>query len=223
MVTADDREWMWAQYAPEPRMRLNLGIRRRLAQLLDNDPRKLRLAYALLFSLPGSPIVYYGDEIGMGDNIWLDDRNGVRTPMQWRNAPHGGFTDPDARPYSPAIDSEEFGYAKVSVEAAEADPDSLLHFIRGLIATRKGQPALGAGDFAWIKNGNPAVAAYRRQLDGHQILCFNNLKDTDQHLSFEWDGPEPELYWGGLKRIHIAPGRLEVELEPYQAAWMKSM
>ena len=223
MVTADDRAWMWEQYAPEPRMRLNLGIRRRLAPLLDNDPRKLRLAYALLFSLPGSPIVYYGDEIGMGDNIRLDDRNGVRTPMQWRNAPHGGFTDPDAEPYSPAIDSEEFGYAKVSVEAAEADPDSLLHFIRGLIATRKGLPALGAGDFAWIKNGNPAVAAYRRTLNDQQILCFNNLKDTNQHLSFDWDAPEPELCWGGLKRIQTGPGRMEVELEPYQAAWMKSV
>ncbi|HUF37133.1 MAG TPA: maltose alpha-D-glucosyltransferase [Anaerolineales bacterium] len=222
MVTAEDREWMWAQYAPEPRMRQNLGIRRRLAPLLDNDPRKIRLANALLFSLPGSPIVYYGDEIGMGDNIWLDDRNGVRTPMQWRDAAHGGFTDPGAEPYSPVIDSEEFGYAKVNVEAAEADPDSLLHFIRGIIATRKHLPALGAGDFAWLRHGNPAVAAYRRQLDGQKILCLNNLMDEPQRVSLEWEGDVPEVCWGAINESVLDTGRLEIVLASYGYAWLKS-
>jgi maltose alpha-D-glucosyltransferase/alpha-amylase len=221
MVTVEEREWMWAQYAPEARMRLNLGIRRRLAPLLDNDPRVIRLAHALLFSLPGSPIVYYGDEIGMGDNIWLDDRNGVRTPMQWRDAPHGGFTEPAARPYSPAIDSAEYGYAKASVEAAETDPDSLLHFIRGLIATRKKLPALGAGDFAWVRIGNPGVAAFRRTLDGQAILCLNNLRDAVAQVSLKWDSSEPQVFWGAAGRLTVEPGRLEVELEPYGFAWLK--
>ena len=220
MVTVEDREWMWEQYAPELRMRQNLGIRRRLAPLLDNDPRKIRLAYALLFSLPGSPIVYYGDEIGMGDNIWLDDRNGVRTPMQWRDAPHAGFTGPDAGPYSPAIDSQDFGYAKVNVEAAEDDPDSLLHFIRELIATRKSLPALGAGDFGWLENANPAVAAYWRILSGQRILCLNNLRNGIQHVSLAWDRDEPEVCWGAVHRLMPADGQLEIELEPFGFTWL---
>ncbi len=104
MVTEEERQWMWREYAPLPRMRLNLGIRRRLAPLLDNDRRKLALAYSLLFSLPGSPILYYGDEIGMGDNIWLDDRNGLRTPMQWSGGATAGFSTAAPEPAVPAID-----------------------------------------------------------------------------------------------------------------------
>ncbi len=110
MVTPEEREWMWQEYAPDPRMRLNLGIRRRLAPLLDNDRRKIELANSLLFSLPGSPIIYYGDEIGMGDNIWLHDRNGVRTPMQWQAGPNAGFSSADAAAlYAPLIQGEPFG------------------------------------------------------------------------------------------------------------------
>jgi maltose alpha-D-glucosyltransferase/alpha-amylase len=107
MVTPEERDWMWDQYAPEPRMRINLGIRRRLAPLLDNDRRKIELIHSLLFTLPGSPIIYYGDEIGMGDNIWLPDRNGVRTPMQWDSTMNGGFSDgSSAKLFLPVINDE---------------------------------------------------------------------------------------------------------------------
>jgi maltose alpha-D-glucosyltransferase/alpha-amylase len=221
MVTAEDREWMWDQYAPDPRMRINLGIRRRLAPLLDNDPRKIRLANALLFSLPGSPIVYYGDEIGMGDNIWLDDRNGVRTPMQWRDAPHGGFADPEAKPYSPAIDSEEYGYARVNVAAAQADHGSLLYFIRHLVRTRKSLPALGMGSFHWAQNAR-SVAAFTRNLPNAQVLCLNNLRGDDQGFSMPWVGPAPEVSCGAVRRFALANGRLEIDLGPYEFAWLSS-
>src|SRR5512133_3529848 len=130
MVTPEEREWMWAEYAPDPRMRLNLGIRRRLAPLLDNDRRKIALANSLLFTLPGSPIIYYGHEIGMGDNIWLFDRNGVRTPMQWKNAPNAGFSaaQPEAL-YAPVIDTSPYDPSQVNVDDEFQDPDSLLNFI----------------------------------------------------------------------------------------------
>jgi maltose alpha-D-glucosyltransferase/alpha-amylase len=133
MVTEEERQWMWEQYAPNPRMRLNLGIRRRLAPLLDNNRRKIELAYSLLFSLPGSPVIYYGDEIGMGDNIWLDDRNGVRTPMQWDSGINAGFsTAPSENLYAPLIDGGEFGYQKLNVEMQESDENSLLNWVRNL-------------------------------------------------------------------------------------------
>jgi maltose alpha-D-glucosyltransferase/alpha-amylase len=128
MVTEEERQWMWEQYAPEPRMRLNLGIRRRLAPLLDNDQRKIRLAHSLLFTLPGSPILYYGDEIGMGDNIWLEDRNGVRTPMQWEAGATAGFSEaPIDFFYAPVINDDVYGPARVNVKAQQASPDSLLN------------------------------------------------------------------------------------------------
>jgi maltose alpha-D-glucosyltransferase/alpha-amylase len=166
MVTEQERHWMWEQYAPEPHMRLNLGIRRRLASLLDNDRRKIELAHSLLFTLPGSPILYYGDEIGMGDNIWLPDRNGVRTPMQWDNAPGAGFSAaPPERFYAPVIQGGAFGYQSLNVRAQESDPDSLLNWVRRALRVRKAHPALGWGDFAWASlaaEENVSVAAYWR-------------------------------------------------------------
>ncbi len=131
MVTEEERQWMWQEYAPDPRMRLNLGIRRRQAPLLENNPAKMRLANALLFALPGTPIIYYGDEIGMGDNIWLDDRNGVRTPMQWDASKNAGFsTAKEDQLYAPLIKDETFGYQKVNVSAQINDPDSFLSFMK---------------------------------------------------------------------------------------------
>ena len=130
MVTEEERQWMWQDYAPEPRMRLNLGIRRRLAPLLDNDRRKIELANSLLFTLPGSPIIYYGDEIGMGDNIWLPDRNGVRTPMQWEKSTNAGFSA--AQPgglYAPVITSEPYAPAQVNVADQVADPGIALAYL----------------------------------------------------------------------------------------------
>src|SRR5574341_123159 len=138
MVTEEERQWMWQRYAPEPRMRLNLGIRRRLASLLDGDRRKVELLHSILFTLPGSPILYYGDEIGMGDNIWLDDRDGVRPPMQWDAGAQAGFSTaaPD-KLYAPVINDGLYGPTRTNVESQRQDPNSLWNTIRHMIATRK--------------------------------------------------------------------------------------
>ncbi len=166
MVTEEERQWMWEQYAPDPRMRLNLGIRRRLAPLLDNDPRKIGLAFSLLFTLPGSPIIYYGDEIGMGDNLQLPDRNGVRTPMQWDAGLNAGFSS--ARTiYSPVINVAPYDPERVNVQASLACRDSLWSRIQAMIAIRKSHPALCCGDLAWVDCGTPAVAAYLRAAAGN--------------------------------------------------------
>ncbi len=152
MVTEEERQWMWQEYAPEPRMRLNLGIRRRLAPLLDDDRRKIELANSLLFTLPGSSILYYGDEIGMGDNIWLPDRNGVRTPMQWTSAVNAGFSSAAPKSlYLPLIDNSVYGPAHINVADERAHPDSLLNRLRRLIAVRKQHPAFGRGSFTWVE------------------------------------------------------------------------
>jgi maltose alpha-D-glucosyltransferase/alpha-amylase len=185
MVTEEERQWMWQEYAPEPRMRLNLGIRRRLAPLLDNDRRKIELANSLLFTLPGSPIIYYGDEIGMGDDIWLFDRNGVRTPMQWDDSPNAGFSRaPTEELYVPVISASPYGPEKVNVAAQQADPDSLYHTIHQMVALRKANPALGLGDFTWVDAGTDAVAAYARHYHDEHILVLNNLSDQTQAVHF---------------------------------------
>jgi maltose alpha-D-glucosyltransferase / alpha-amylase len=177
MVTEEDRQWMWREYAPIPRMRLNLGIRRRLAPLLDNDRRKIELANSLLFTLPGSPIIYYGDEIGMGDNIWLDDRNGVRTPMQWDNSQYGGFTS--AEPYAPLLDGR-YAPEHVNVARQMIDPDSLLHTMQRMIKIRKQYRLFGWGDFEWIDAGTNSIAAYLRNDKNETMLVLNNLSNQKQ-------------------------------------------
>lgn len=181
MVTEEERQWMWQQYAPDPRMKLNLGIRRRLAPLLDNDRRKIEVANSILFTLPGSPVIYYGDEIGMGDNIWLDDRNGVRTPMQWIAEPAAGFSDADpALHYAPVIDTPPYAPDTVNVAAQQADSQSLFHTLRKMIAIRKASPAFGRGSFRWCDAGTPAVAAYLREFEDERILAIHNLSDQIQ-------------------------------------------
>ncbi len=220
MVTDADRQWMWEQYAPEPRMRLNLGIRRRLAPLLDNDRRKLELVHSLLFSLPGSPILYYGDEIGMGDNIWLDDRNGVRTPMQWNSGPNAGFSK-SVKTYAPVIDSGPYDYCKVNVEAARSDPGSFYHFVKDLIARRRRIPALGWGDFRWAECDTTAIAAFFREHKCRRILSVNHLRDEAGQVRIRVPEPaEPELLCGSVQSLQIRGDRLTVELAPYQFAWL---
>ena len=157
-------------------MRLNLGIRRRLTPLLDNDRRKIELANSLLFTLPGSPVLYYGDEIGMGDDIWLPDRNGVRTPMHWDSSPNAGFSEyaRSERLYAPVLRGE-YSPQRVNVAAQRADPDSLFNLIRRMIATRKQHPAFGRGDFHWAVYDNPAIAAYLRAEAREQLLIVQNL------------------------------------------------
>ena len=148
MVTEEERQWMWQEYAPDPRMRLNLGIRRRLAPLLDNDVRKIMLANSLLFTLPGSPILYYGDEIGMGDNIWLPDRNGVRTPMQWNSRKNAGFSNTDPRKALRAriIDNADFVLEDINTESKIKQHGSIWHQIRDMIHIRKNDSSLGSGE-----------------------------------------------------------------------------
>ena len=173
MVTEDERQWMWETYAPNKAMRINLGIRRRLAPLMENDSRKILLMHSMLLTMIGSPFLYYGDEIGMGDNIALLDRNGVRTPMQWDNSPNAGFSEASAdKLYAPLIDDPVYGYTKINVAAQEADPASLLNRIRHLIAVRKQHPLLGRGDFEWksFSFETKAVASYQRKYEGKQIV-----------------------------------------------------
>lgn len=227
MVTLEDREWMWEQYAPDPRMRLNLGIRRRLAPLLDNDIRKLKLINSLLFTLPGSPIVYYGDEIGMGDNIWLHDRDGVRTPMQWNGSPNGGFSSaPEERLYSPVINTPEYHPEKVNVESQLRDQGSLLSFIRTLITLRKNHPALSRGDFQWaeLENDHPPIAAYWRKHNDETALVIHNIAnstiETKVRLSENIVNFSPLV--GADVEYRLTPKTLTTELEPFQFLWLKA-
>jgi maltose alpha-D-glucosyltransferase/alpha-amylase len=182
MVTPEEREFMWDYYAPEPRMRLNLGIRRRLAPLLDNDVDRIKVANSILLTFIGSPFLYYGDEIGMGDNIWLEDRNGVRTPMQWSDEPNAGFTDPDVPPekiYLPVIDDEDYGYRSVNVAAQREDPDSLLNWTRTILGVRKQHPTFGRGDLELLDPDNEAVLAYVREGE-ETLVVANNLSEEAQ-------------------------------------------
>ncbi len=223
MVTEEERQWMWANYAPDPRMRLNLGIRRRLAPLLDNDERKIRLAHSLLFTLPGSPILYYGDEIGMGDDIWLDDRNGVRTPMQWETGPTAGFSEaPVQSLYSPVIDNDTYGPARVNVQAERADPNSLLNVIRHMIAIRKQHRMFGWGQFQLIDVQNDAIAAIERTYKSETVLAIHNLSDAKQKISCPIKKPVNSLT-DLLTQKQFIPvnGNLEIELTPYQYLWLK--
>ncbi len=212
MVTPEERQWMWEQYAPEPRMRINLGIRRRLAPLLDNDRRKIELANSLLFTLPGSPIVYYGDEIGMADNIELPDRNGVRTPMQWDNSANAGFTS--GRPFAPVIQN----YPRINVAGQVDEKDSLFHTIRRMIEARKKYPAFGHGAMEWINVDNPALAVYTRSLQGVTLLVINNLSATPQKISLpaELHGEYVNLIADTRTKIDMS-----LDLQPYEYRWLK--
>lgn len=225
MVTEIERHWMWEQYAPEPRMRLNLGIRRRLAPLLDNNFDKIALANSLLFTMPGSPIVYYGDEIGMGDNIWLKDRDGVRTPMQWNNSKNAGFSDA-RKTYSPVIDIPPYGPERVNVASQQRDLASLYYVTKNMIAVRKTHRAFGWGNFTWAETSKPKeVAAYFREFKGVRLLILNNLSDKKQKLSVEVKAenvyfPPPNLFTGKATG-ELANGKLHLELPPYGYEWLK--
>ncbi|WP_159619476.1 maltose alpha-D-glucosyltransferase [Ruania rhizosphaerae] len=180
MVSTEERAAMYGWYAPEPRMRANVGIRRRLAPLLDNSRAEIELAHALLLSLPGSPCLYYGDEIGMGDNIWLPDRDAVRTPMQWdpdRNAGFSAATDP-GRLYLPVVQNLTNSYHQLNVESQLAIPTSLLHWVRGILEVRRRHPVFGTGDYVPLETDNDAVLAFLRTGDSETIVCVANLAAT---------------------------------------------
>jgi maltose alpha-D-glucosyltransferase / alpha-amylase len=186
MVTDRERDYLWDTYAGDTRARINLGIRRRLAPLMQNDRRKIELMNALLMSLPGTPILYYGDELGMGDNIFLGDRDGVRTPMQWSADRNGGFSraNPQAL-FLPPIMDPVYGFQTINVEAQQADPSSLLNWVRRMIAVRKQHAAFGRGTFTLLYPGNRRVLAYVREFDGQTMLCVANLARSAQAVELD--------------------------------------
>jgi maltose alpha-D-glucosyltransferase/alpha-amylase len=217
MVTDEERRWLWQEYAPQERMRLNLGIRRRLAPLLDGDRRKLEVAHSLLFTLPGSPVIYYGDEIGMGDNIWLEDRDGVRTPMQWNDGLNAGFSEAGEFLYAPVIADAAYGPAVVNVARQDEDAGSLLNHLRLMIAARKQQRAFGWGSFRWVDVGTGALAAYLRRLGKETLFVLNNLSGETQNASIgrRLQGRYRDLLGG--EQLDLGD---HLQLGPYAFLWL---
>ena len=186
MVTDSERDYMYQIYAIDPRMRVNVGIRRRLAPLMENDRRRIELISCLLMTMPGSPILYYGDEIGMGDNIFLGDRNSVRTPMQWTSDRNAGFSRADPqRLYLPPIMDPVYGYQAVNVEAQARNPTSLLNWTTRLIQVRKAYRAFGRGTLGFLEPGNRKILAYLREFQDESILCVANLSRNPQAVELE--------------------------------------
>jgi maltose alpha-D-glucosyltransferase / alpha-amylase len=203
MVTDEERDYMYSEYAKDPRMKANIGIRRRLAPLLDNDRNQLELFTALLLSLPGSPVIYYGDEIGMGDNIWLGDRDAVRTPMQWTPDRNAGFSKCDpARLYLPVIMDPIYGYQGINVESQQNNTGSLLHWTRKMIDIRKRHPVFGVGDYTELSASNPSVLAFVRENGHDRVLCVNNLSRFPQPVELDlrrFEGVNPVECMGGVQ------------------------
>jgi maltose alpha-D-glucosyltransferase/alpha-amylase len=200
MVTDDERDYMYAEYARDPRMKLNLGIRRRLAPLLDNGRDEIELMHAILFSLPGSPVLYYGDEIGMGDNVFLGDRDGVRTPMHWTGDRNGGFSTADfAQLYLPPLMDPVYGYPAVNVEAQLRTPTSLLRWLHRFVELRKQHPVFGLGTYEPLEPSNPRIFAHVRRWEEEIVLCVHNLARTAQAVELdlaEFNGLVPEEMFG---------------------------
>ena len=207
MVTEQERELMYRVYATEPRARINIGIRRRLAPLMENDRRRIELMTGLLMSMPGTPILYYGDEIGMGDNIYLNDRDGVRTPMQWSMDRNGGFSRANpARMYNAPLMDTVYGYQSVNVEAQSGSPSSLINWLRKLIAVRQAHSVFGRGTIAFLIPGNRKILAYVREYEGEIVLCVANLSRSSQQTeldlsAFKGRVPVEMLGWSPFKTI----------------------
>jgi maltose alpha-D-glucosyltransferase/alpha-amylase len=225
MVTNDERDYMYIAYSADPRMRINLGIRRRLAPLVDNNRRRIELLNSLLLSFPGTPIVYYGDEIGMGDNIYLGDRNGVRTPMQWNADRNAGFsTATPARLYSPVVMDPLWGYEAINVEAQQGDPSSLLNWMRNMIALRKLFAVFGRGSIEFLDPANRKVLAYLRQYQGEQVLCVANLSRFAQPVDLDLaklEGVVPVEMLGYVEFPAIERQSYRLTLAPYSFLWLE--
>ena len=188
MVTDEERDYMYQEYAQDRKMRLNVGIRRRLAPLLDNARRRIELLNGLLLTLPGSPILYYGDEIGMGDNIYLGDRDGCRTPMQWTGDRNAGFSRANPmRLTTPLIIDPVYGYQAVNVEAQEQHKSSLLNWMRRLIAIRKKYPVFGRGSMQFLGAENRSILAFIRKTDSQTVLSSTTSRSTPSRSS--WTSP----------------------------------
>ncbi len=215
MVTDEERDYLYEEYAKDRRMRLNLGIRRRLAPLMENSRRRIELLNALLFSLPGSPFLYYGDEIGMGDNIYLGDRDGVRTPMQWSADRNAGFSRADfAQLYFPVIMDPVYGYQSVNVEAQQRHPTSLLHWMRQMITLRKKHPVFSRGSLSFIYPENRKVLAFTRSYGGETVLCVYNLARSSQPVRLDLSEYEGITLMDLQYQVEFP----RIKSEPYQLA-----
>ncbi|MDI3255072.1 MAG: maltose alpha-D-glucosyltransferase [Bacillota bacterium] len=225
MVTDDERDYMYLAYSADPRMRINIGIRRRLAPLVDNNRRRIELLNSILFSFPGTPIIYYGDEIGMGDNIYLGDRNGVRTPMQWTADRNAGFSRANpAQLYSPVIMDPVWGYQAINVEAQHTDPSSLLNWMRNMIALRKLFPVFGRGSLKFLPSANRKVLSYVRQNSEQIVLCLANLSRFPQPVMLdlsEFDGMIPVEMLGYVEFPPITKTPYSLTLGPYEFLWFE--
>jgi len=225
MVTDDERDYMYLAYSADPQARLNVGIRRRLAPLVGNDRRRIELLTGLLFSFPGTPVIYYGDEIGMGDNMYLGDRNGVRTPMQWTGDRNGGFSRADpARLYSPIIMDPVYGYQAVSVEAQESDTASLLYWMRNMIRLRKQFKVFGRGTMEFLQPTNQKVLTYIRRFRDDVILCAVNLSRTVQPVELDlsaFAGLVPVEMLGYTEFPPIGTTPYFLTLGPYGFYWFE--
>jgi len=225
MVTNDERDYMVLAYSADSRMRINLGIRRRLATLMDNNRRRIELLHSLLFSLPGTPVLYYGDEIGMGDNIYLGDRNGVRTPMQWNAHRNAGFSRATpAKLYSPVIMDPIWGYEAVNVEAQQGDPSSLLSWMRNMIALRKLFRVFGRGTLEFLNPSNRKVLAYLRRDEEQQVLCVANLSRFAQPVDLELpelEDARPVEMLGYVDFPPIGKQPYRLTLSPYGFLWLE--
>jgi len=230
MVADEDRDYMWGEYAKDPRMKANIGIRRRLAPLLDNDANRMELFTALLLSLPGSPVLYYGDEIGMGDNIWLGDRDGVRTPMQWTPDRNAGFSAATpGRLHLPTIQDPVFGYQRVNVESQLDDASSLLQWTRRMIHARKQHACFGLGGFHDLGGSNPSVLSYVREYVGADgvtdtVLCVNNLSRFPQPVELDlrrWEGVVPIELLGGVRFPEIGELPYLLTLGGHSFYWIR--
>jgi len=225
MVTDIERDYMYDEYAKDKGMRLNLGIRRRLSPMMDNDRWRIQLLNGLLMSMPGTPIIYYGDEIGMGDNVYLGDRNGVRTPMQWSGGWNAGFSaaDPE-RLYSPLISNPVYGYQAINVESQRRSQHSLLSWMRRMIHVRKSSRVLSRGSIEFLKPSNHRVLAYVRQLGGEKILVVNNLSKSAQAVELDlrqYKGSVPIEMFGGNLFPRIGELYYLLTLGPYQFFWFR--
>jgi maltose alpha-D-glucosyltransferase/alpha-amylase len=216
MVTAEERAYLYEQYAPDPRMRKNLGIRRRLAPLLDGERSRIELLHAVLLSLPGSPVLYYGDEIGMGDAYLLEDRDGVRTPMQWEPGPGAGFSHADpATFYLPVVDDPRYGPDRVNVADQGRDPNSLLNWVRSMLALRREHPVLAVGAYEPVASSNPAMFAFVRSDGSARILVLANLAATAQTTRLRIGGR-----WRDLRDGAIVDASTAMALPPHGFRWM---
>jgi len=225
MVTEIERQYMWDEYAKDPRARINLGIRRRLATLMEGDRRRVQLMSGLLMSLPGSPIMYYGDEIGMGDNMYLGDRNSVRTPMQWSNGVNAGFSSADPeRLWLPLVSNALYGYQAVNVDSQQRNPTSLLNWTRRLIEVRRSTRVFGRGSIEFLKPANHRVLAFTRTLGRERVLVVCNLAGTAQVAELDLSalaGAIPIEMFGGSIFPRIGREPYPVMVGPFDFYWFR--